>query len=126
MRPSVTTQQATKAEADADLRRDASGERAMFAVVQKQPMEAWSEDEHHGLVDVLFVGPESFAEAFLDRYRERHRQACEEWDEWDQDTGEWAEAHDRKFDELCAKFDVTTTVSDVEFEIVEVGKTWCA
>jgi hypothetical protein len=94
-----------------------------FAVVQKHPMESWPEGEHHGLVDVLFVGPESFAEAFLARYRERHRQACEEWADWDRDAGDWGEAHDSKHDELCAKFDVNTIVDDVAFEIVEVG-TW--
>jgi hypothetical protein len=57
-----------------------------YAVLQKLPPEAFDEDEwRYGAVDVLTVGTQLSAEAFLTDYRRRHQAACQEWRAWDVD-----------------------------------------
>jgi hypothetical protein len=59
-----------------------------YAVLQKLPPEALDEgkDEwRYGAVDVLTVGTQLGAEAFLADYRRRHQAACQEWEAWDTD-----------------------------------------
>jgi hypothetical protein len=95
----------------------------IYAVLQKLPPEALDEDEgRYGVVDVLTVGDQLGAEAFLVDYRRRHQAACQEWRAWDSDDREWDAAFDAKHDEICERCGVSTLIEDVAFEIVPVGQ----
>ena len=93
----------------------------MYAVLQKYPMEAWADDEHYGAVDVLMVGSMQEAEAFLTDYEARYKAACADFKAWD-DGSDWDERFDKKFDEVCEKYQVNTVITDIQLQIVEVGK----
>jgi hypothetical protein len=93
-----------------------------FAVLQKLPPEALDGDaDRYGVVEVLAVGSELEAKNFLRDYRRRHLEASREWRAWDGDQSrEWDATFDIKFDEICRRHAVTTTIEDVAFEIVPV------
>jgi hypothetical protein len=83
------------------------------------PPEALDGDEgRYGSVDVLMVGSEREVESFLRDYRRRHQVACGEWRAWDTDESqEWDAVFDRKHDEICERYAVSTLIEDVVFQI---------
>lgn len=90
-----------------------------YAVLQKYPPEALSDDERCGAVDVLMVGSEQEARVFLAAYQSRHVAACAEFKAGDT-GGEWDSKLEEKFEAICQKYQVVCVIDDVEFEIVEV------
>jgi hypothetical protein len=54
-------------------------------------------------------------------YEQRHRTALDEWMAWDDLSGDWGEAHDRKAAELEDKYCVCSpTISEMRWQIVEI------
>jgi hypothetical protein len=92
-----------------------------YALVQKLPPESWGEADRCGAVGVLAVGTQEQLERFLEDYRRRLEAAFGEWSAWDDQSGEWDEAFDAKYSELCQKYDVSTLMHDAELEILPVG-----
>lgn len=91
------------------------------ALLQKDPLDAWSGDEHHGVVEVLAVGSREEMEKCLAEYQEHHKLACREWEQWDDRSKEWDSDCDAKFFEICQRHGVSTLIEDVKFEIVRIG-----
>jgi hypothetical protein len=90
------------------------------AILMHYPPEA--HDEHrYGVVEVLATGAPAELEKFLTDYRERYHAACSEWSAWDDSDKEWDATFDAKDAELRSRYNVSTTVPDVKFEILPIG-----
>lgn len=92
----------------------------MYVLLQIYPPEA-SDDDDDPPLDVIAVNPsEAELEGYLVAYAYRYRAACEDFDAWDDLTGDWSEEHDRMCDVLLGRYQLYgSLIQGTKFEIVE-------
>jgi hypothetical protein len=91
------------------------------ALLLQYPPESLDEIRHGGGTEVLATGTPAELESFLVDYQRRLCLACEEWDAWDDRSKDWDSSFDAMHDELCRRHGINIVISDLIFEIVEIG-----
>jgi len=95
----------------------------MFVLLQIYPPEAAAEDgsDDNCCLDVLAVDPSEVAlECYLAAYKRRYRAACQAFDAWDDQVGDWGPEHSHTHRQLLDRYQVYgSLITGTRFKILE-------